>query len=175
MSRSHPPHCFIPLELNSLTSSSLGMASEGQNPPPPPWAEIIVEVRNKAEPSLLVTGLMLTKLKETTTNSVFMDPEAKNKVKRRFQHSLYVKFFRKSSLYDLIKSNLQSRLGEFSEVFVSNLPNGYLLIQCETHEAMQRILFEGPWTVNGFTLQTAPWHPYFEPGFTKLTTAAIWI
>lgn len=98
LSRSHPPRCFIPLELNSLTSSSLGMASEGQNPPPPPWAEIIVAVRNKAEPSLLVTGLMLTKLKETTTNSVFMDPEAKNKVKRRFQHSLYVKFFRKSSL-----------------------------------------------------------------------------
>lgn len=36
-------------------------------------------------------------------------------------------------------------------------------------------MFEGPWAVNGIILQLAPWQPYFEPAFTKLSTAAVWI
>lgn len=123
--------------LFSLVLRSFSMASEGQNPPLPSWAEIAAVGRNKMEPSPLVAGPMLTKLKETTTDFVFMNHEAKNRAKRRFQHSLYGKFFfGKSSLFDIVKSNLQSRWEEFGEVFASDLPNGYILIQCVTHEAM---------------------------------------
>lgn len=40
---------------------------------------------------------------------------------------------------------------------------------------MQRLLFDGPWTVNGIILQLALWQPHFEPVFTKLSTAALWV
>lgn len=40
---------------------------------------------------------------------------------------------------------------------------------------MQCLMFKGPWAVNGIILQLAPWQPYFEPAFTKLSTAAVWI
>lgn len=40
---------------------------------------------------------------------------------------------------------------------------------------MQKILFEGPWSVNGIILQLAQWQPFFESPFTKLTMTAIWV
>lgn len=58
---------------------------------------------------------------------------------------------------------------------ISDLPNGYLLIRCSTHEAMQKLLFDGSWAVNGIVLQLVPWKPYFKPAFTKLSTAALWV
>lgn len=151
------------------------MASEGHNPSPPSWAEIAAASKGKVAPSPLVEGPMLSKLKETTSDFVFMDLEAKNRAKMQFQHSLYGKFFGKAPPFDIVKANLLARWEEFGEIFISDLPNGYLLIRCAAHKAMQRILFEGPWTVNGVTLQMAPWHPYFEPAFAKMNTAAIWI
>lgn len=58
---------------------------------------------------------------------------------------------------------------------ISDLQNGYLLIHCETNFAMQTLLFEGPWIVNGSILQLAPWKPFFEPVFSKLSTVAKWV
>lgn len=40
---------------------------------------------------------------------------------------------------------------------------------------MQTLLFEGPWIVNGSILQLAPWKPFFEPVFSKLSTVAKWV
>lgn len=40
---------------------------------------------------------------------------------------------------------------------------------------MQRLLLEGPWSVNGIILQLSSWKPFFEPSFAKLNTAAIWV
>lgn len=40
---------------------------------------------------------------------------------------------------------------------------------------MQRLFYEGPWSINGVILQLSPWRPFFEPSFTKLTTAVIWV
>lgn len=55
------------------------------------------------------------------------------------------------------------------------MPNGYLLIRCETKSTKQQLLFSGPWTVNGLTVQLVAWQPYFEPAHTKLTREMEWL
>lgn len=132
------------------------MASEGHDAPPT-LTEITLAVRTEHDPSLLVEGLVMARLKETTSDFVFMDHEAKARAKMRFRYSLYGKFFGKPPLLDLVKLNLQAKWKSFSVVHISNLPNTYLLIHCEMNEAMQSIIFESPWSVNGITLQLVPW------------------
>ncbi|XP_039146854.1 uncharacterized protein LOC120284117 [Dioscorea cayenensis subsp. rotundata] len=58
-------------------------------------------------------------------------------------------------------------------VQISNMPNGFFLIRCASHDVMQKILCGGPWTVDGLTLQFFPWQPCFEPSFIKLSRAAV--
>lgn len=58
---------------------------------------------------------------------------------------------------------------------VADLPNGFYLIKCDSHEMTLKLLFGGPWTINGMILQLAPWHEFFQPTFESLTTAAVWI
>lgn len=64
---------------------------------------------------------------------------------------------------------------EFGEVTISDLPNGFLLIRCSSHEIMQRILMGGPWSINRIILQLSPWKFFFEPAFAKLNSTTIWI
>ncbi|XP_039120948.1 uncharacterized protein LOC120257557 [Dioscorea cayenensis subsp. rotundata] len=40
---------------------------------------------------------------------------------------------------------------------------------------MQKLLHDGPWSINGIILQLSPWKPFFEPAFAKLNSAAIWV
>lgn len=50
-----------------------------------------------------------------------------------------------------------------------------MLIGCASHETIQRLLTDGPWSLNGLTLQLTPWQPFFEPAFAKLTSGVIWV
>lgn len=77
------------------------MASEGQASPPT-WAEITAAIHQNNEPSPLVDCPVLARLKETTLDFVFMDPNAKSHAKMRFQYSLCGKFFGKSPPLELI-------------------------------------------------------------------------
>lgn len=70
---------------------------------------------------------------------------------------------------------LQTKWSKIGVFHTSNVPNGYLLIRCKTHVAMQKLRFDGPWVVNGVTLQLAPLQPYFEPTFYKLSATVIWL
>lgn len=93
----------------------------------------------------------------------------------RFQHSLYGKFFGKPPPFEQVKLSLLAKWADIGEVSISDLPNGLLLIRCDSHNVKQRILVEGPWSINGIVLQLSPWQPFFEPVFAKLTTAAVWV
>lgn len=88
----------------------------------------------------------------------------------RFHTSLYEKFFGKSPPFKQVKEILSSKWNELGVFQISDLLNDNLLIRCGTQEAMNRLLFDGPWAVNGIVLQLTPWQPYFEPAFTKLST-----
>lgn len=89
--------------------------------------------------------------------------------------ALYGKLFGKSPPFETVKSILMGLWKPYGVFHLSDMPNAYLLIRCETETTKQQLLFGGPWTVNGLTLQLVPWQPYFEPAHTKLTRAIVWL
>lgn len=84
-------------------------------------------------------------------------------------------FFGKLPLFDQVKTILQSKWSDIGVINISYLPKGCLLLRCETYEVMQKLLFNGPWAVNGTILQLAPWHPCFESAFSKLSFVVVWV
>lgn len=86
------------------------------------------------------------------TSFVHLDEDSINRGGMKFQFALYGKFFGKSPPFEKVKSLLLTKWSEFGETFISDVPNGFLLIQCSTEKAMQRLLLEGPWFVNGIIL-----------------------
>lgn len=155
------------------------MASGGQPPfstnRRKSWADVAAGAQRKPVASPLVDGPVLSKLKANTTEFLRMDHDTVSRAHQRFQTSLYGMFFGKSPPFEQVKQILSAKWDDIGAFQLSDLPNGYLLIRCENQETMQRLMFEGPWAVNGIILQLAPWQPYFEPAFTKLSTAAVWI
>lgn len=61
----------------------------------------------------------------------------------------------------------------FWVIHISNLPSDNLLICWETREAIQKLLFDGPWDVNGIIRQLALWQLFFELAFMKLSIDVI--
>lgn len=155
------------------------MASGGQSLPPysssKTWADVAAAAQQKPLMSPLVDGPMLNRLKANTSEFLKLDRDTVSRARIRFQTALYGKFFGKSPPFEQVKEILSSKWNELGNFQISDLPNGYLLIRCGTEEVMKRMLFEGPWAVNGIVLQLTPWQPFFEPAFTRLSTAVIWI
>ncbi|KAJ0965443.1 hypothetical protein J5N97_026581 [Dioscorea zingiberensis] len=55
------------------------------------------------------------------------------------------------------------------------MPNGFYLIQCSSSNMLERLLTEGPWSINGNALHLLRWKDNFQPAFEKLSTAIIWV
>lgn len=108
--------------------------------------------KKRTLPSPLVPGPVLSKLKANTSEFIHIDGDSMARARLRFQHSLLGKFFGKPLLFEHVKTVLHNRWSEFGEVSISDLPNGYLLFRCASHDIMQKLLFEGPWAVNGVVL-----------------------
>lgn len=118
---------------------------------------------------------ILNKIKESTSSFVRVDDDALTRAHMRFQHALYEKLFGKPPPFDQVKAPLCAKWADIGEVFISDLPNGFILIRCTSHLVSQGLLTEGPWSINGIILQLSPWKPFFELTFAKLNSAAIWV
>ena len=117
----------------------------------------------------------LENLKASITDSVQVDIESSNRARMRFQHALYGKLSGKTPPFDYDKTTLLRLWSPFGVIHISDMPNGYFLILCASDEVKQKVLFGGPCTVSGITLRLGPWQPCFEPAYTKLAKAAVWI
>ncbi|XP_039145598.1 uncharacterized protein LOC120282820 [Dioscorea cayenensis subsp. rotundata] len=158
------------------------MASGGQtplppstHPPPSSWAQVASSGNRSYESSPLHNPQLLDKLKNSSTSFVKLDADSLSRAHQKFQHALYGKFFGKPSPFDQVRKYLMAKWAMVRDLQISDLPNGFLLIRCAVFEDMQKLLTEGPWTLNGLTLQLAPWRPFFELTFVKLSTAAVWV
>lgn len=153
------------------------MASGGKPPPPPKksWSQIAASLTQTLDSSPLHNEHLLNKLKASTSNFVRLDKDAINRGRMKFQYALYGKLFGKSPPFEQVKKTLLDKWNSFGEILISDLPNGFLLVRCPSEKAMQQILLEGPWSVNGIILQMSQWKPFFEPSFAKLNSAAIWV
>lgn len=138
------------------------MASEGQDTGAPSqagpksWDQIASQAARNDSQSPLYNPQVLTKLKVITSAFVRLDGNALSRARRRFQHSLYGKFFCKPPPFEQVKMFLLAKWVEVGEVLISDLPNGFLLIRCGSHDVMQQLLTNGPWSINGIILQLSP-------------------
>lgn len=150
-----------------------------QTHPPLPHRKSWVQMASTTTPHLnnspLHNSLLLHKLKESTSNFVKLDSDILSKARRHFQFALYGKLFEKLPLFDQVKDTLLAKWANLGEVFISNLPNGFLFIWCSSQQVMQHLITEGLWSINGIILQLSPWKPFFKPSFAKLHTAIIWV
>lgn len=89
---------------------------------------------------------------------MYMDFEAKSRARMRFQHSLYGKFVGKAPRFDQVKMSLQAKWSDVEIIHIFDLSNDCLLIRCETHDANQKLLFDGPCTINRIILQLSLLH-----------------
>lgn len=74
-----------------------------------------------------------------------------------------------------MKTTLLGQWQDFGRVLISDMPNGFMLIRCESDEVKQNIIFGRPWNVSGLTLQVSLWQPNFEPATIKLSKAMVWL
>lgn len=130
---------FEPLPIFPL-SSPLCNGKWGANGPSPPSLEDIASAFHHPIDSFSIA--MLMKLKINTTEFVWMDQEALSRARIWFQNSLCGKVFSKPHPFDQLKGILQAKWSEIGTFHISDLPNGYLLIRCETNDAMQTLLFD---------------------------------
>lgn len=130
---------------------------------------------NPSNPSPIVDGQVLHNLKATTSDFIRFDEDTMGRARLHFQHSLIGKFFGKPSPFDQIKAILHTKWSDFGEISISDLPDGYLLFHYESFDVVQKLMFEGPWGVNGATLQRTPRKPFFEPALAKLSIAVVWV
>ncbi|XP_039129164.1 uncharacterized protein LOC120265358 [Dioscorea cayenensis subsp. rotundata] len=121
------------------------MASGGKPPFPSPshplqpsqsWAQIASSSLRAYVPSPLHNPQLLEKLKNSSSSFVKLDGVSLSRAHEKFQNALFGKLFGKSPPFD------------------RDLPNGFLLIRCASHEISLRLLSDGPWTLNGLTLQS---------------------
>ncbi|KAJ0979702.1 hypothetical protein J5N97_015176 [Dioscorea zingiberensis] len=115
------------------------------------------------------------KLKSTITDCIRVDEGTKLRARMRFKFAMYGKLFGRSPIFEHVTLSLTKQWSSIGQVQISDMPNGFLLIRCESDEVKQQLLYGGPWMVNGIILQLAPWQPYFEPAFTKLMKAMVWV
>lgn len=156
-----------------MASGDRQSAPTSSLPQPISWAQIASSLRQSSDNSSLHNAHILNKIKETTTDFIWLDDDAINRARMRFQYALYKKFFCKPSPFAQVKDDLLAKWSNFVEVFISDLPNGFMLIRCSSQQTMQHLLLDGPWFVNGIIFQLSPWKPFFEPTFAKLNTATI--
>lgn len=86
----------------------------------------------------MVQGAALEKLKAFVIDFFKIDDDAKFHVEYHFSNALYGKF-RSSSPLDVVKTALLDRWNDWGEVFIADLPNEYLLIQCNFQANMHNI------------------------------------
>lgn len=78
----------------------------------------------------------------------------------KFQYAIYGKLFGKSPPFAEVKTDLIAKWSAYGKIIISDLPNALLLIRCSSQKAMQHLLLDGPWSVNGIILQLSP-NPHF--------------
>lgn len=91
------------------------------------------------------------------------------------QSALYAKFLGKSLPLDQAKLELADAWKGLGSFTISDLPNGFYFIRCENLEMQAKLLWDGPWTIDGRILQLSEWRKSFQPAFDKLSMATVWI
>lgn len=114
-------------------------------------------------------------LKNSIQTCVSIDQDLWQQAKLSMQSSLYGKFLGKALPLDQAKLAISDAWRGLGDIKISDLPNGFYYIRCSSPTIQAKLLWEGPWTIDGRILQLSPWRESFQPAFEKLSSAAVWI
>lgn len=184
-----PLHSFFLLSLFNPSptcfSSGMEMASLGPWVPHSEmktksrisWANIVGSKTLDAfsEPPLHLYKSHFKKTKNSTQSLITIDHELWQNSWDSMQISLCAKFFVKSLQSDQAKLALADAWRGLGNFTVTDLPNGFYYIRCESPEMQGWLLWEGTWTVAGLVLQLSPWRESFQLAFKKLVTIDVWL
>ncbi|XP_028775904.1 uncharacterized protein LOC114732736 [Neltuma alba] len=56
-----------------------------------------------------------------------------------------------------------------------DLPNNYFVFRTTNRELNKRLLYDGPWIIQGHYLAVQRWSPNFNPDYNKVKKLAIWV
>lgn len=118
---------------------------------------------------------ILEKLKTTITEVHHVDSECKIRAQQRFQYAFYGKLFDKTLDFEYVKTTLLGLWSFVDFVQILDMPNGFFLIHCASHNVMQKVLFGGQWMVEALPCKRSYGIHALSRPFTKLCIATIWI
>lgn len=123
------------------------MASEGQartlldgsKPSSRSKANMVDNVRNQKEGTPPIQGENLEKLKCTIQYFVFIGEAHHQRVAKCFHNGLYVKFLGKAPPLEVVQRVLVDRWKIWGSCSVTDMPNGYFLVQCENIGLLKKV------------------------------------
>ncbi|KAJ0965073.1 hypothetical protein J5N97_026211 [Dioscorea zingiberensis] len=125
--------------------------------------------------SITYPNPMLERLKAVVQDTIILDDDLVERLRANKRLSLHGKFLGKPLPLEIAKnglSRLWEGLGDFKN---TDMPNGFYLITCSSELMLEKILTDGPWTVNGLVMHLMRWKPDFQPYFERLSSATLWI
>lgn len=96
------------------------------------------------------------KLKESATEFIKFNGDTIGRACNKLQNSLYGKYFGNPTPLEQVKAFPTTKWANYGEVLILDLLNGFLLICCASHNIMQHLFIDGPWSINGIILQLSP-------------------
>lgn len=61
------------------------------------------------------------------------------------------------------------------DIKILDMATDFFLVNLNSDESFEKILFEGPWTILGSYLLIQPWSPTFNISCDNIHTGAVWI
>lgn len=116
------------MKKNIQTNMQQPFEPQNRQPPRLSWAQVASVSNQNMNSSPLHNLIILNKMKDSTTNFIYIDDEAMARARMKFQFTLYGKLFGKPPPFDQVKAALIYKWEGIGEVFISDLPNGFLLI-----------------------------------------------
>ncbi|XP_020672596.1 uncharacterized protein LOC110092407 [Dendrobium catenatum] len=93
----------------------------------------------------------------------------------KLHNSLVVKAFGENVPLYVISNELRRQWAQFGNFHITMLGMGWSLCAFEDAKALESVMNNGPWYVNGHIIDMDKWSPMFSPSFLKGLTAPVWI
>ncbi|KAJ0974497.1 hypothetical protein J5N97_016462 [Dioscorea zingiberensis] len=125
--------------------------------------------------SVIFPGPMLDRLKAVVQNTVILEDSLVDRIRAKRKLCLHGKFLGKPLPLEVARNGLARLWEDLGWFKIADMPNGFYLITCSSETMLERVLTDGPWSVNGTMMHLMRWKPDFQPYFERLSSATLWL
>ncbi|KAJ4844588.1 hypothetical protein Tsubulata_038190 [Turnera subulata] len=99
----------------------------------------------------------------------------KKRIYQRWKNSLIIKLLGKKVGYHFLHRTLMNQWKPRGEIIMADMGNDFYLLQFNTKQDYNRVLYDGPWIVADHVLTVRKWQPRFDPDEATIDRAVIWV